>query len=296
MSKLEDLALALAESKNTELLLKLALAEDIGSGDVTTQATVPAGKRATAKIVARQDGVVCGFPILNRVIQLAGADLEMTVHTFEGATVQNGVTMATITGAADAILTLERTLLNFLQRLSGIATVTQVYVRAANSDSTQLLETRKTIPGWRGLDKYAVLAGGGSNHRLGLFDQILAKENHFAVIDAAGFAEKLERLKKQAPDGVKIQVEVENLEEFRAALVAGIELILLDNMSPELMAEAVAERNEANSTALLEASGGINLDTIAKVAKSGVDRISVGALTHSVPAFDLSLLVEHEEG
>ncbi len=293
MTHLQDLAAALAESKETQTLLQLAIREDIGSGDVTTLASVPPGTQASAKIIARQSGVVCGFPILQQVIKLQAAQLTLEVACEEGSRIEKGETMARLCGAADAILTLERTLLNFLQRLSGIATVTRLYVDAAGKSKAQILETRKTIPGWRGLDKYAVVAGGGAIHRQGLYDQILAKENHFALMPAADFVGKLKHLKGHAPSGIKIEVEVENLDEVKAALEEEIELILLDNMSLDDMRGAVALRNALPAAcSLLEASGGITLASIPQVAATGVDRISVGALTHSVQAFDLSLLIE----
>ncbi len=292
MTDLQQQAANLSQCPDVEQLLRLALREDIGHGDVTTQATVPEGAKARAEVIARQGGVVCGFPILNRLIELSAFNLTVDVHVAEGEEVQSGKILADMHGDAGAILTLERTFLNFLQRLSGIATMTKRYVNAVTGTKAHVLETRKTIPGWRSLDKYAVLAGGGSNHRQGLFDQILAKENHFALVPQETFAEKLGHLKGKATPGIKIEVEVEDLAEAQAAMDANIELILLDNMTQEDMKKAV-EMREATSgcTSLLEASGGITLENMSEVAATGVDRISIGALTHSVQAFDLSLLI-----
>ncbi len=292
MTDLQQQAANLSQCPDVEQLLRLALREDIGPGDVTTQASVPQGAKAKAGVIARQPGVVCGFPILRRLIALSAFDLAVDVHVTEGEEVQNGQVLADMHGDAGAILTLERTFLNFLQRLSGIATMTKRYVDAVAGTKAHVLETRKTIPGWRSLDKYAVLAGGGSNHRQGLFDQILAKENHFALIPQATFAEKLSHLKEKAAPGIKIEVEVEDLTEAQAAMDANIELILLDNMTQEDMKTAVGMRKATDGcTSLLEASGGITLDNMSEVAATGVDRISIGALTHSVQAFDLSLLI-----
>ncbi len=282
----------LVHSTEVETLLSLTLSEDLGEGDVTTLATVPADARGRAHIEARQDGIVCGFPVVDRLIELAGADIELTVDVADGERIQKGAIMARLRGSARDLMTLERSILNLLQRLSGIATITRRHVDAVAHTRTVILETRKTIPGWRRLDKYGVLTGGGRNHRMGLFDQILAKENHFALIPAADFPSRLEWLKSHAPSDIVIQVEVEDLSQLRDALDAAIPLILLDNMSVEDMAQAVHLRDDLHPATQLEASGGITLETVASVAEVGVDRISIGALTHSVPAFDLSLLVD----
>ncbi|MCB9831857.1 MAG: carboxylating nicotinate-nucleotide diphosphorylase [Planctomycetes bacterium] len=292
MSEIENRGRALAAEPAVENLLRAALAEDIGAGDVTTRTMVPEEARAEARILVREDGVVGGFPIVERLLELAGGEVRFVERLPEGSRVRGDQEVARLEGSARALLTLERSILNFLQRIGGVASTTARFVALVVGTRARILETRKTIPGWRRLDKYAVLVGGGDNHRLGLFDQILAKENHFALCPGADFAARVAWLMNHRPAGVAVEVEVENLDEFRAALGAGVEMILLDDMSLDDMATAVHERDASGRSALLEASGGISAANLRAVAETGVDRISIGALTHSVKALDLSMLID----
>jgi nicotinate-nucleotide pyrophosphorylase (carboxylating) len=267
-------------------LIERALAEDLGSGDLTTQAVVPTDARAHARIEQKQPGVVAGLAVAQAVFERVDPGLRWTARCAE-AKWREGGPVAEIEGAAASILGAERVALNFLGRLSGIATLTATYVRAVENTGVRILDTRKTTPGLRALEKQAVRAGGGTSHRSGLYDAILVKENHSAL--AGGVGEAAARARAGAPDGVTVEVECATLDEVGAALEAGVPRILLDNMAPAELrraVELVAGRAE------LEASGGITLDTIRGVAETGVDFISVGALTHSAPALDFSLLLD----
>ncbi len=301
MTDLNSIAQQLAQDAHVTALLELALSEDIGKGDVTTQLMVPEDASATARLLAREPGILAGVPILRRIVQLAGAELEISSEIGEGDSFLAGQEILVLRGPARVIITLERLMLNVLQRLSGIATMTRAHVVAVAKHDCVILETRKTVPGWRRLDKYAVLAGGGANHRMGLFDQVLAKENHFALAgvgrDSSGFEDAVRKLVKDAGASITVEVEVEDTLQFRAAMSAGAHIIMLDNMSLEDMALAVREcaarfADSTDQRPLLEASGGITLGRLGDVAATGVDRISVGALTHSVKALDISLLIE----
>ncbi len=294
---LTALALDINQSSALSTLFDLAIAEDIGDGDVTTAALVPSGLEAEARLFAKQKGCVAGLAFATTLIERAGFGLRVITAVADGDEVEKGNEIARLKGSAAEILQIERTLLNLLQRLSGIATATRRHREAVAGLKVEILETRKTLPGWRMLDKYAVLAGGGSLHRLGLFDQILAKENHFALAKlgglAADFPAALALLKRENKTNCLIEVEVEDLSEFDQALAAELDIILLDNMSLEDMREAVCRRNATGQgIPLLEASGGITFETLRTVAETGVDRISLGALTHSVRALDISLLIE----
>ena len=270
-----------------------ALDEDVGAGDLTAEAVVPGDVRASARIVQKAPGVIYGFAAAAETFRQAGADrFESLVGEGEwSADVPRDI--ARVSGSARAILTGERTALNFLAHLAGVATITAQFVRAAGPDGARVLDTRKTTPGLRALEKAAVAAGGGTNHRLGLFDAILIKENHSAV--AGGVAEAVRRAREAHP-GKPIEVEVRNSEEVKAALDAGAERLLLDNMTISGLRSAVVARDAAARNggrgAELEASGGVSLATVPEIASTGVDFISVGALTHSAPALDLSLLFE----
>jgi nicotinate-nucleotide pyrophosphorylase (carboxylating) len=267
-------------------LIERALAEDLGSGDITTQAVVPADARALARIDQKQPGVVAGLAVAEAVFERVDPALCWTARCAEGDWREGGP-VAEIEGAAASILGAERVALNFLGRLSGVATLTATYVRAVEGTGVRILDTRKTTPGLRALEKEAVRAGGGTSHRNGLYDAILVKENHSAL--AGGVAPASESALANAPAGVVVEVECATLEEVGAALEAGVPRLLLDNMDlAELRSavELVAGRAE------LEASGGITLDTIRAVAETDVDFISVGALTHSAPALDFSLLLD----
>ena len=264
------------------------LAEDIGRGDVTTNALVPGDVFGRARMEAREPCVVAGMAVAALCFELTAERfdgmLEFKEVVGDGGRVEAGEVLARIEGPLAPILTAERTALNLLARLCGVATITSRYVDAVVGTKTQIVDTRKTTPGMRSLQKYAVTVGGGSNHRFGLDDGILIKDNH--LVAAGGVTEALARARSGAPHGLRIEVEVATLEELKEALDGGAEAILLDNMSPETVAEAV-RINEGR--ALLEVSGGINLETVRSYAMTGVDLISVGALTHSAPSIDLAL-------
>jgi nicotinate-nucleotide pyrophosphorylase (carboxylating) len=274
------------ELTELEPLVRRALAEDVGSGDLTTHATVPPGARARARITQKQPGVLYGLDAATLAFAVLDPDARFRALAEEGVW-RGGGPVLDMEGQAAALLSAERTALNLLQRLSGVATLTARYVEAVRGTRARVLDTRKTTPGLRMLEKAAVVAGGGTNHRVGLFDAILIKENHAAM--AGGVGEAVRKARAAAPNGTLVEVECRNDEEVEEALAAGATRILLDNMSPEQMRPIVAR---VDGRAELEASGGIDLETIRGVAEAGVDFISVGALTHSAPALDLSLLLE----
>jgi nicotinate-nucleotide pyrophosphorylase (carboxylating) len=257
------------------------LAEDIGDGDLTTERVIPADLTCEAAMLVKERGVVCGLDLVDELFRELDGTVRFQALASDGDEVEGRV--ALLEGPARPILTGERTALNILGRLSGIATLTRRFVDAIDGTGVEILDTRKTTPGLRELEKYAVERGGGRNHRFGLYDGILIKDNHLAA--AGSIATAVERA---AGGGVPVQVEVENLEELREALVAGADAILLDNMPPALMREAVAI---TAGRATLEASGGVTLDTIRPIAETGVDFISIGALTHSARSLDVSLEV-----
>jgi len=275
-------------------LLEAALAEDRGAGDLTTEGAVPAGTRARAKLVAREDGVVCGLGLFARTFELCDSGAEVSLQRADGDRVSTGDEVASVRGDGRALLIAERTALNVLQRLSGIATQTAAYVELA-AGRARILDTRKTTPLLRLFEKYAVACGGGENHRFGLFDEVLLKENH---IDLAGrpIEEVLQDLRRKVGDGVRMTAEARDPDEARAAVRGGADVVLLDNMTPAAMGALAPElralAGESDRTIELEASGNINLETVSGVAACGVDRISVGALTHSVRALDFSLYLE----
>jgi nicotinate-nucleotide pyrophosphorylase (carboxylating) len=262
-----------------------ALAEDIGTCDWTAMLT-PADATAQASVVCRSAAIIAGRPWFDAVFRELDAAITITWRVTEGQTVAPNTTLCTLTGAARALLTGERVALNFLQTLSAVATATRRYVDAVKGTRAAILDTRKTLPGLRIAQKYAVKTGGGMNHRMGLYDGVLIKENHITA--TGGVTAALAAAQKIAPAGVWIQIEVETLEQLREALAAGAELILLDNMSTEKMHEAVAI---AAGRAKLEASGGITMDNVRAIAETGVDRISIGALTKDIQAVDLSMRI-----
>jgi len=268
-----------------------ALAEDIGAGDVTARATVPEAARARALIVQKEPGVVFGFSAAEEALRACGAEqIDRLVHEGQwrdGAPSEIAIAL----GPARALLAAERTALNFLCHLSGIATLTARYVDAVAATAARILDTRKTTPGLRELEKAAVAAGGGGNHRMGLYDAILIKENHAAM--AGGISAAVAAVRAAEPQG-PVEVECRDLDEVREALEAGADRLLLDNMSLDLLRESVAARDGTRTGTLLEASGGVELGTVRAIAETGVDLISVGALTHSAPALDLSMLLELE--
>lgn len=265
--------------------LRAAFAEDVGEGDITTAACVPADVTARARAVARESGIVAGLPILNAAFNFIGDKVSVIPAIADGASVLPGDRIAEISGPAATILTAERIALNFLQRMSGIATATSRYVQAVAGTDARILDTRKTVPGLRVFDKYAVAAGGGVNHRFGLYDAVLIKDNH---IRAAGSLERAVNLARQSvPGGIsRFQVECDTLAQLDTCLALGVEWILLDNMSLDDLRAAVAR---TAGRANLEASGRVNLETVAGIAATGVDYISIGSLTHSVQALDIGL-------
>jgi nicotinate-nucleotide pyrophosphorylase (carboxylating) len=267
-------------------LIDRALREDLGDGDLTTAAVVPDGARARARIEQKAPGVPAGLRVAEKVFERVDPELRWHVHAEEGVWREDGL-LAEVAGRGASILAAERVALNFLGRLSGIATTTARYVEAIEGTGARVLDTRKTTPGLRALEKEAVRTGGGVSHRSGLFDAILVKENHAAL--AGGVAEASRRALAAAPAGVTVEVECATLDDVSAALEAGVRRLLLDNMAVDDLRRAV---ELADGRGELEASGGITLETIRAVAETGVDYISIGALTHSAPALDVSLLLD----
>jgi len=271
--------------------IAIAIQEDIGEGDVTTEFFVPAGLHASAKIIAREKAIIAGTETATEVFHRVDPATRARVIRADSSEVEAGDTIIEIDGLARSILKAERVALNFLQRLSGIATLTRRFVNAADNPRVQILDTRKTTPGLRALEKAAVVAGGGVNHRFGLYDMVLVKDNHLiADSGLSAFAETVRRLRQERP-GVRIEVEADRLEQVRAFLeIDEIDVILLDNMKRTEMREAVALRK---NKVKFEASGGITLKNIRQIAATGVDYISVGAITHSAPAINLALEIRN---
>lgn len=267
-------------------LLDLALEEDVGPGDLTTQATIPAHTRGGGTCEARQELVVCGVEIAAEVFRTVDPDARVSTVREDGAVTRPLDPLLEVEGDLRALLVAERTALNFLQRMCGVATHTRAYVDAVAGTGAQIVDTRKTLPGWRVLDKYAAAIGGATNHRMGLFDGVLIKDNHIAL--AGGVEPAVKAAIAAAPRGIRVQVEVESEADAVAACDAGADFLLLDNRTPDELRAIVARVGER---ALLEASGGITLENVRAVAESGVQRISIGALTHSAPAADVSLEV-----
>ena len=271
-------------------MVRRALAEDLGPGDVTSQACLPADLVGRARIEARQAGVMSGLAVAEEVFRQLSAAVSFRALVAEGETFPAGARLAELEGPVRDLLAGERVALNFLQRLSGIATLTRRYVEAVAGTKAVIVDTRKTTPGLRLLEKAAVRAGGGRNHRFGLSDGVLIKDNH--LVAAGGIRPAVEAARAHAHHLLRIEVEVTSLEGLEEAIAAGAEAVLLDNMTVEQMAEAV---KLARGLVLLEASGGVSLETVGAIAATGVDFISVGKLTHSAPALDLSLELEREE-
>ncbi len=268
----------------TEILdsIQRALAEDIGAGDATTLSIVPPEATMRGQIIAKQDGIIAGLDVARAAYELLDSAVEFSPQLADGSRVTRAGVLALVSGRTSSLLTAERTALNFLGRMSGIATLTRQFVDAVAGTRAVILDTRKTAPGLRAVDKLAVKLGGGGNHRIGLYDMILIKDNH---IDYAGGIEEAVRRAKAARSGLPIEVEARTMNDVRVALSLGVERILLDNMSVEMMAEAV---RLTNGRAKLEASGNVTLETVRRIAETGVDFISVGALTHSAKVFDVS--------
>lgn len=292
--------------QHAERLVRLALEEDLGPlGDCTTAALVPEESTGRAAVVVRQSGVIAGLPAAELVLAEVDRRLQWTPQVEDGSPVAPGECVATIEGPARGLLTAERTLLNLLGRLSGIATLTCKYVQAISGTKARIYDTRKTTPGWRRLEKYAVRVGGGCNHRTGLYDAVLMKDNHLAFAAGAASGGPLpfspadavlkvrrwlaDRVPEPARSPMIVQIEVDCLEQLDEVLAAGPDLVLLDNMSPALLREAVARRDARFPQIELEASGGVSLETVRAIAETGVDRISVGALTHGAASLDVGL-------
>ncbi len=262
-----------------------ALREDLGSGDVTSNALVPDTLAGSARLEARQPLVAAGLAVAARVFERCDARLEVARE--DGAHLAAGTVLAEAVGPTRGILAAERTALNFLQHLSGIATLTRRFCEAVQGTGVAIVDTRKTLPGWRTLERFAVRCGGGINHRMGLYDAFLIKDNHIAAVGSIGDAVK--RARAQNPSGLRIQIEIESEEAARLAIEAGTDALLIDNQSPERIAAIAARARSLSSSVWLEASGRVSLEDVAAVARSGVDRISIGALTHSAPAVDIGL-------
>ena len=272
--------------------IAIALREDVGAGDITTEFFVPNGLHALGRIIARERAIVAGGQTAAEVFRRVNPKLNVEVLQPDGTALLGGETILEVRGAAGSILTAERVALNFLQRLSGIATLTKEFVDAAGRSRTKILDTRKTTPGLRALEKAAVVAGGGANHRFNLNDMVLVKDNHLSAGSGfSGFASAIQRLRQERP-AIRIEVEADRLEQVRSFLeIDGIDVILLDNMKPSEMREAVALGKKRKVK--FEASGGVTLKNVRQIAATGVDFISVGALTHSARAIDMSLELTH---
>ena len=270
--------------RSLDPLIDLAFEEDIGIGDITTEATVPPTQKAVGTLLAKSGGIVAGLPVAERVFAKLDETLSFRGLVTDGDAVKASTPIAEVQGSAKTILIGERTALNFLQRLSGIATLTAQFVTAVAGYDTKIVDTRKTAAGWRAVQKYAVRVGGGHNHRFGLYDAVLIKDNH--IVAAGGIGNAVQRARQMVPHTAKIEVEVETLDQVDEALKAGADILLLDNMHPGIMKSVV---HEVGDLAVTEASGGITLDKVKTVAAAGVDLISVGALTHSAMPMDISL-------
>ncbi|MFC5468551.1 carboxylating nicotinate-nucleotide diphosphorylase [Cohnella suwonensis] len=274
--------------------LRAWLAEDIGSGDVTTMAIVPQGHRSRGIIHAKQSGVLAGIPLARLVFEVVDPGLKFDAQAADGDRVERGTVLAVVEGSTHSILTGERLALNLLQRLSGIATKTNEYASAAQGQPVRIADTRKTTPGHRTLEKYAVRVGGGFNHRFGLYDAVMIKDNHIKA--AGGITAAVQAAKSRIPHTMMIEVEAESLAQAKEAVHAGAHIVMLDNMSSDDMAVAVKAVRELAPHIVLEASGGIRPERVAEVARSGVDIISVGGLTHSFQALDISLDLNEKKG
>ncbi len=269
--------------KSAEILFEMAYAEDIGDGDITTNNLVPAGTTKTAIFIARDKGIIAGLPVAEMVFRKFDENIEWDVKIPDGSLVEPGDVIVEFKGNFRALLTGERKALNFLQRMSGVATYTSKFIKAAEGQNVEILDTRKTLPGYRFLDKYAVRMGGAHNHRFGLYDMVMIKNNHIQV--AGSIKSAVDAIRSQIPKSIKIEVETTNLEEVQEALDADVDIIMLDNMKIKMMREAV---QLINKRAKIEASGDMTLKRIKKVASTGVDYISIGALTHSARALNIS--------
>lgn len=271
--------------RETTTLVRTALEEDGAFNDVTTIATVVSDRRSRCRLVARKAGVIAGLPLAVEAFRQLNPRVTIRVDGEDGRAVSPGSVFVSLSGSARGLLSAERVALNFLQRLSGIATLTAKFVAAVHGTGAKILDTRKTTPGWRSLEKYAVRAGGGTNHRMDLSTAILIKDNHLRALDG-NLELAIQRTRELAPRGTKVEVECDRVAQVRAAIEAGADIVLLDNMKVDDIQRCV---ELVDGRAILEASGGVNLTNVRAIAKTGVDWISVGALTHSAPALDLAL-------
>jgi nicotinate-nucleotide pyrophosphorylase (carboxylating) len=278
------------KKNNIELIIKTALKEDIGSGDITSFATIPAKKRSIGKFILKEDGIISGLSIAKKVFRIYDKSVKFSALVKDGDFVRKGETIALVMGSSRSILACERAALNFLQRMSGIASTSHLFAEEVKHTKTKIIDTRKTVPGLRLLDKQAVKSGGCSNHRLGLYDMFLIKDNHIAAAGSISQAIKdCRKLNRKKKKNFQIEIEVENFEQLKEVLENEVDIIMLDNFTIEDMRTAVAMIGDK---AKIEASGGININTVKEVAETGIDFISVGALTHSVKALDISLEIE----
>ncbi len=273
--------------KEIEKIIVTALAEDIGTGDITTRATVSRNKNGKAVAIAKGDCVIAGMDIFERTFKITDKEIKVKKFARDGSPIKKGDVIAEVWGSLSNILKAERVSLNILQRMCGIATMTAQYVKAVRGTGARILDTRKTVPGLRVLDKMAVKLGGGCNHRIGLYDGVLIKDNHIEA--AGGISAAVEAQRRHLAKSMKIEVETQNFNQVKEALACGVDIIMLDNMSIPAMQKAV---NLVAGRALLEASGNVSLKNVSAIAKTGVDFISVGALTHSVRAADISLKIK----
>jgi nicotinate-nucleotide pyrophosphorylase (carboxylating) len=289
------------ERENLWRLLEMARQEDLGGGGDITSAILPPEVHATGRFIARQPATICGVPLLEPIAAAYDGELRTQELVADGQEVAAGAVLAEWRGPARGMMAAERVALNFLQRLCGVATTTHEFVKAVEGTGAGIYDTRKTTPGWRDLEKYAVRAGGGRNHRKGLYDAVLVKDNHLAVLAKAegknpitALGQELERVRPYLGEGAFIELEVDTLDQFQVALTLPVDIILLDNMPLEQLRKAVTLRNKAGLKEVigLEASGGITLANVRAVAKAGVERIAIGALTHSAAAVDISLDIE----
>jgi nicotinate-nucleotide pyrophosphorylase (carboxylating) len=271
-------------TRDTDAIIINALAEDIGPGDATVRALRIAGLPSRSTAIAKESGVLAGINVAIRAFELLDGELDIDVLAEDGSDIEPGRELFSVKGKAGPVLAGERVALNFLQRMSGIATLTRRYVEAVGPEGPAVMDTRKTTPGLRVLEKYAVSVGGGVNHRMGLYDAMMIKDNHKRLFD--GIADAVERARANNPDGLTIVAEAETAEEALAAEAAGADVVMLDNFTPE---EAVKTITRMRRTSQIEISGGVTLETVGEYAKSGADRISVGELTHSAPALDISM-------
>lgn len=275
--------------EDAKILIKLALNEDVRTGDFTSLWTLPEKQIETATLIAKENGVIAGIPIIELIFAELKSNVKIELFKKDGDMVNEGDKIVSITGETKTLLSAERVMLNFLQQLSGVATITYKYAQMLEGSKTKILDTRKTIPGFRTLQKYAVLAGKGLNHRMGLWDMILIKDNHIAA--AGGVLEAYEAVKKQNKNNLKIEIEVENLEQLKLLLNKGVDRIMFDNMDNLTMQKAVDLVKESKDTVETEASGNMTLERVKEIANMGLDFISIGALTHSVKALDISMRI-----